>query len=79
MHVNIEVEDVKDTNHMSHQTPEGMINMDWQFLNNQSTVDQFVNLKYLKSTHPTEKPIDVFCNSGSILEKKKGMLGLVEM
>ena len=65
--------------HMLHQTVKGVLNRDCFLLDNQTTVDQFVNQAYLTKIHSRDMPVLVFCNAGSTSTNKKGYFGSLEV
>ena len=69
----VDNEGVRDE-HIFHQTSGGDLSKDCVLLNNQSTLDQFVNPRYLTNIHTVKKPIMVYCNAGSTTTNQKGML-----
>ena len=57
--------------HIFHQTGLEDLSKDWVLLNNQSTLDQFVNPKYLTDIHTIKQPFMVYCNAGFITTNQK--------
>ena len=56
--------------HMFYQVAKRVLCRDWLLLDNQSIVDQFINLAYLKSIHSVDKPEHVSCNADSRSQNK---------
>ena len=59
--------------HIFHETGAGDLNKDWVLLDNQSTLNQFINPKYLTNIHTVKNPVMVYCNAGSTTTNQKGM------
>jgi hypothetical protein len=57
----------------------GIVNKNYILLNNQSTVDQIANPKFLKNIRKANKPITVHCNAGSTVTNLEGELGSMTM
>ena len=58
--------------HIFHQVGNNILSKDWH---NQSTVDQFVNSKYLTSISNVDQPMTVYCNAGNATTNQKRMFG----
>ena len=52
-----------------------LLSKEWLLLDNQSTVDDMVDNKYLTNIHTVKQPLIVFCNAGSTMTNQKGMFG----
>ena len=61
--------------HIFHQTSGDNLSKDWVLLDNQSTLNQFVNADYLTGIHTVANPITVYINTGSTSTNQKGMFG----
>ena len=48
-----------------HQNVGNTLSKHWVLIDNQSTLDQFVNAEYLTGIHTVLTPIIVYCNAGS--------------
>ena len=55
------------------QVAANVLSKDWLLLDNQSTVDQFVNAQFLTNISTAEQPMTVYCNAGCMTTKQEEM------
>ena len=58
--------------HIFHQDVGDNLSKHWVLLDNQSTLDPFVNANYLMGILTVHTPITVYCNAGSTSTNQKG-------
>ena len=76
--MNVEVEE-EETQPLFKQMATVVICSDWQLLDNQHVVDQFMNPKHQMNIDSGDRPVQVFCNAGSTFTNKKGNFGSWEV
>ena len=64
-HGDHDINDDSNIKHIFHQTRGGHLSKDWLLLDNQSTLDQFVNKKYLTNVNTVQMPKTVSFNVGT--------------
>ena len=68
-------DDSEGVEHIFHQSIMGILSNTWLLLDNQSSVDQFMNPKYLRDISTVEKSIYAYCNAGKPSTNQHGMFG----